>query len=168
MDRASESVDGVTRRLRHGLRDMAALSALPALCIGRSPEETLEIVVDALPTALSCDLLLLSVPRLSPDARARLDGKELTGQGLALLESAVGSVLEGSELVHLPGGRKLWCSEVELPFGEKRGRLLVGRNSPLDGETDRVLIRSAANLVGTALQAAQVLDLAHRKGHARA
>jgi CheY-like chemotaxis protein/nitrogen-specific signal transduction histidine kinase len=40
---------------------------------------------------------------------------------------------------------------------------VVGRGSPLDARTDRVLIRSAANLVATALESAKALELAHRK-----
>src|SRR5207244_3352902 len=51
----------------------------------------------------------------------------------------------------------------ELPLGRQRGRLVVGRRAPLDPETDRVLVRSAANLVGTTLETAVVLEGARRK-----
>ncbi len=40
---------------------------------------------------------------------------------------------------------------------------MLGRRSPLDPETDRVLVRSAANLVGATLEAANVLEAARRK-----
>ena len=53
------SADG---RLDRCIRDLAALNALPSMCVGRSPDETLEIVLDALPTALSCDLIYLKLP----------------------------------------------------------------------------------------------------------
>src|SRR4029079_1105296 len=43
------------------------------------------------------------------------------------------------------------------------GLLVAGRSLTLDPETDRVLVRSAANLVGTTLEAANVLERARRK-----
>ncbi|HXI55397.1 MAG TPA: hybrid sensor histidine kinase/response regulator [Polyangia bacterium] len=61
------------------------------------------------------------------------------------------------------GGRRLWCLEAEIPIGTERGRLLVGRTGPLDPHTDRVLVRSAANIVGTTLDNANVLEIARRK-----
>jgi hypothetical protein len=48
-------------RLQRCIRDLAALNALPSMCIGRSPDEALDIVLDALPTALGCELVYLQV-----------------------------------------------------------------------------------------------------------
>jgi hypothetical protein len=50
-----------SRLLQHCIRDLATLNALPAMCIGRTPSEALDIVIDALPTALSCELVHLTL-----------------------------------------------------------------------------------------------------------
>ena len=133
------------------------------MCIGRSPDETLSIVLDALPTALSCELVYLSLP--GPPVRdcavwrgARLDDAELT----ALRESLRGP-LDETQLRVVPRAGPRFCLEVDLPMGKARGRLVAGRGSPFDPETDRMLARSAANLVGATLESANVLDSAHRK-----
>jgi nitrogen-specific signal transduction histidine kinase len=57
----------------------------------------------------------------------------------------------------------MWCLEAEVPVGRERGRLVAGRGTPLDPETDRVLVRTAANRVGTTMETAEVLDAARRK-----
>jgi signal transduction histidine kinase/ActR/RegA family two-component response regulator len=61
------------------------------------------------------------------------------------------------------GGQRLWCLEAEVPIGAERGRLLAGRRAPLDPDTDRVLVRNAANTVGTTVETANVLEVARRK-----
>ena len=55
------------------IRDLVALNALPSMCVGRSPAETLETLLDALPAALSCELLYLEVPGSPPQQYAVLD-----------------------------------------------------------------------------------------------
>jgi signal transduction histidine kinase/ActR/RegA family two-component response regulator len=150
-------------RLEHCIRDLAALNALPSMCVGRSPDETLEIVLDALPTVLSAALVYLALPGSPPKTCATLDGKSAAGTTLAELTAAVTSEAVGSGAILVGDVGKLWCLEAEVPIGSERGRLIVGRRTPLDRETDRVLVRSAANLVGTTLEAANVLDVARRK-----
>lgn len=56
-----------------GMRDLAALVTLPSLCVGRSTEESLDILIDALPAALDCDLVYLAVPGAAPLERGVLD-----------------------------------------------------------------------------------------------
>jgi signal transduction histidine kinase/CheY-like chemotaxis protein len=150
-------------RLERCIRDLAALNALPSLCIGRSPDETLAIVLDALPTALSCDLVYLSVSGRLSKERASFAGRTIDESGLATLRATPTSESADTRPLELPPFGELWCVEAELPVGSARGRLVVGRAAPWDRDTDRVLVRSAANLVGTALEAAQVLEAARRK-----
>jgi hypothetical protein len=57
-------------RLHHCIRDLASLNALPSTCIGRSPDEALDVVLAALPTALSCDLAYLELPGTQAMERA--------------------------------------------------------------------------------------------------
>jgi signal transduction histidine kinase/ActR/RegA family two-component response regulator len=166
------------QRLRRCVRDLAALNALPSMCIGRSPDEALEIVLDALPTALSCQLIYLLVPSAGPGAspkeRASLHGaafrEETTElqQLRSLLANGKRPNEEEDETLDVPGVGKVWLLDVEMTMGgggggSKQGRLVAGRTEPFDAETDRVLVRSAANLVATSLENANVLDAARRK-----
>jgi signal transduction histidine kinase/ActR/RegA family two-component response regulator len=150
-------------RLQHCIRDLAALNALPAMCVGASPDKALAIVLEALPTALSADLVYLSLPGTPGKQRARVRQKELDESELSTLRDALDAEADGTAELVLPGAGKLWCYGAELPMGAARGRLVAGRVSPLDRETDRVLVGNAANLVGTALESANVLETAHRK-----
>jgi signal transduction histidine kinase/ActR/RegA family two-component response regulator len=150
-------------RLQRCIRDLAALNALPSLCVGRTPDDALEILLDALPTALDCDLVYLILPGSPPKERASLRGALLTESALAELRVVTTEDADGADAqVFLAGGR-IWCLEAEIPIGAERGRLLAGRGGPLDPETDRVLVRTAANVVGTTLETAHVLETARRK-----
>ena len=160
---STKGEDESARRLHRCIRDLAALNALPSMCIGRSPDEALDIVLDALSTALSCDLVYLALPGAPSTERAVLHGVLVPEPELPALAAAIGQTAgeDGPRVV--PGAGSLWCFEAEVPLGAQRGRLLAGRRAPLDPHTDRVLVRSAANLVGTALENARVLDAARRK-----
>jgi signal transduction histidine kinase/ActR/RegA family two-component response regulator len=158
---SNSSGDG-GRRLHRCIRDLAALNALPSMCIGRSPDEALDIVLDALPTALSCDLVYLALPGSPTKERASLHRTPLSEAERAALRAALADV-DSAGAVVIPGAGELWCFEAELPIRTERGRLVAGRRAPLDSDTDRVLVRSAANLVGTALETANVLEAAQRK-----
>jgi len=150
-------------RLERCIRDLAALNALPAMCIGRSPNEALELVLDALPTALSAELVLLRLPGSPAEERGTLRGRPLTTEERAAVERAraLGNGNEGA--FELEGGAGFRYFEAEVPIGKRRGLLLVARRTPLDRDTDRVLVRSAANLVGVTLETANVLEAAQRK-----
>src|ERR1044071_881800 len=82
--------DERARRLQRCIRDLAALNALPSMCIGRSPDEVLAIVLDALPTALSCELVYLMLPGSPATERAALRGTELPRAALAALAAGIG------------------------------------------------------------------------------
>jgi signal transduction histidine kinase/ActR/RegA family two-component response regulator len=149
--------------LQRCIRDLAALSALPSLCVGRTPEEALEIVLEALPTALSCQLVFLGLPGTPPKQRGRLDGEPMGEEQLAQIRAVTGAAADGAESQVFLGQRTLWCLEAEIPCGAERGQLVAGRGVPLDPEIDRVLCRTAANVVGSILASADVLEVARRK-----
>ncbi len=150
--------DGGDRRLHRCIRDLAALNALPSICIGRTPDQVVDLMMDALPTALAAELVLLRLPGPPPRERAVLRGQPPSEPILAALRAPVD---DGP--VALPGGGDLWRLEAEVPLAAGTGQLVVGRAAPLDPETDRVLVRSAANLVGATLESARVLEIASRK-----
>jgi signal transduction histidine kinase/CheY-like chemotaxis protein len=133
------------------------------MCIGRSPEDALDIAMEALPTALSCDLVYLSLPGSPPRERAVLAGSPLQDDQLAAVRGAIARDATGMADVPLPGIGKVWCLKAEVPIGSDRGQLCAGRRAPFDVATDRVLVRTAANVLGTLLQTATVLEAARRK-----
>jgi signal transduction histidine kinase/ActR/RegA family two-component response regulator len=149
-------------RLYTCIRDLAALNALPALCIGRAPEEALDLVLDALPTALDCELVYVALPGGPGVERATHRGPSPPAATLAAIRATLAtSAPEDGGLV-LEDGRLSYAS-ADVPLGAQRGRLLVARRAPFAADTDRVLVRSAANLVGMTLESANVLDAARRK-----
>jgi signal transduction histidine kinase/CheY-like chemotaxis protein len=159
---ASDSGDG-DGRLQRCIRDLAALNALPSMCVGRSPDEALDIVMDALPTVLGCDLVYLALPGSPAPVRARFRGAPASDAQLAELAAVTAAEADGSEALVVLGGERLWCLEAEVPIASERGRLLAGRARALEADTDRVLVRTAANVVGTTLATANELETARRK-----
>ncbi len=148
-------------RLHHCIRDLAALNALPSMCIGRSPAEALEIVLDALPTALGAELIFLALPGSPREERGVLRGRPLSTEDLVALNAALAAA-RGEPTLAVAGGT-LHYFDAEVPVGKERGLLVAARGTPLDPDTDRVLVRNAANLVGSTLETAIVLEAAHRK-----
>ncbi|MBV9945987.1 MAG: hybrid sensor histidine kinase/response regulator [Myxococcales bacterium] len=154
--------DAPVARLNHCIRDLAALNALPSMCIGRSPEETLDLAIDALPTALSCELVYLRLPGTPPIERSLFRGSKAPPKVLEAVRGTLAAA--GPDCGELAAfGARLYFTHAEVPLGSEGGRLLVARDRPLDHDTDRVLVRSAANLVGTTVESANVLDAARRK-----
>jgi signal transduction histidine kinase/CheY-like chemotaxis protein len=151
------------RRLERCIRDMAALNALQSMCIGRSPDEAFDLMLDALPTALSCDLVYLSVPGAPPVARATLHGAAVPEPALAAMAAFISSGAQTSAALVLPILGEFWCFDAQVTIGTETGRLLAGRSTPLDPDTDRVLVATAANLVGATLESARVLESARRR-----
>jgi signal transduction histidine kinase len=166
MSESSRSAPPGDGRLERCIRDLAALNALPSMCIGCSPDETLDVVCDALPTALSCELVMLYVPGPPTRARGSSNGAPLEPSRLQELGAELAAVESGGPFTTrlFPG---LDCYRAEIPASAAAAAhqawLVVGRRAPFDRETDRVLVRSAANLVGAAYQSAVVLEAARRK-----
>jgi signal transduction histidine kinase len=160
---AASSTDDAIDRLRRCIRDLAALNALPSLCVGRTLDEALETLLDVLPAALACDLVFLQLPEPTPHACGSVDRAPLTPEQLTQVAVLATDDSDGADATVFLAGERLWCMEAEIPVGAQRGRLLAGRRSPLDDETDRVLVRTAANLVGTVVESANVLEVARRK-----
>ncbi len=150
-------------RLRRCIRDLSALTALPSLCVGLTLEEALDVLADALPTALDCDLIYIRLPEPTPEERCSLHGVAVPAGQLGEVRSIGEHDDDGGEATISVAGERLRCMEAEIPLGALRGRLLAGRRTPLDPDGDRVLVRTAANLVGTIAENANVLEVARRK-----
>jgi signal transduction histidine kinase len=153
----------MSERLERCIRDLGVVNALPSLCIGRTPEEALTILLEALPTALDCELVYIQLPAPTFHERGALRGAPLVADELAQFRAVTADDNDGADGTVFLHGERMWCLEAEIPLGARRGRLLVGRRSPLDPDTDRVLVRTAANAIGTIVETANVLEVARRK-----
>src|ERR1700748_2878200 len=102
-------------RLEFCIRDLVALNALPSMCVGRSPAQTLEIVLDALPAALSCDLLYLRLPGSAAQGNIVLDRQPATADTRQAITSALaGQVLE-NDVITVSDAGLFWCFAADLP-----------------------------------------------------
>src|SRR5690349_5020031 len=123
----SDSPDEDDGRLQRCIRDLAALNALPSMCIGRSPGQAMDIGLEALPTALSCNLVYLAVPGASPEQRAMLRGNRVPDEDAA----GLGAALLAEPFVHdareIAGVGKMWCLGAEVPLSFAPGRLVAAR-----------------------------------------
>lgn len=156
------SIGGGGDRLQRCIRDLAALNALVTSCVGRTVDEAFDLVLDALPTALECDLVLLDLPEPHRRQAAVWYGARVGESRLGEIETAL-SAAKASNGPMAFGSTPLQWLEMDLPVGRECGRLLVARRSRFEDDTDRVLVRSAANLAGTAFESANVLEAARRK-----
>src|SRR5262249_10337075 len=121
---SSESGDG-SGRLYRCIRDLAALNALPSMCVGRTLSDALEIVLDALPTVLNCDLLYLRMPGNPAKECVSLGKKRLAEPRLTEVCQAVASSNAESDLLEIPGAGRIWCFRAELPLRSERGLLIA-------------------------------------------
>src|ERR1700748_476654 len=94
-----------TGRLQRCIRDLATLNALPSLCVGRTPEEAVEIILDALPTALACDLVYIRLPGRPPIEQGRFHGVAMSASELTEVAAVTVTDADGSSpQVFLAGG----------------------------------------------------------------
>jgi signal transduction histidine kinase/ActR/RegA family two-component response regulator len=151
-----------TVRLQRCIRDLASLNALVSACVGRSSDEVFGLLLDALPTALDCELVLLDVPHPRPRRAASWYGAHVSETQLQEIAAAASAARASGGLMAFGEVPLNWL-DVDLPVGRERGLLWVARRTPFEDDTDRVLVRSAANFAGTAIESANVLEAARRK-----
>src|SRR3954454_3991255 len=76
--RAVEKVSDEIRTLRRTMRDLVALSALPAVWVGYQPRQVAEGLADALLSTLRLDLVYLRLP--GPTAGQQIEVGRTAGQ----------------------------------------------------------------------------------------
>src|SRR5579884_62434 len=84
-----QSIGGEGDGLRRCIRDLAALNALVASCVGRTLDEAFDLVLEALPTALDCDLVLVDLPDPHRRRAAVWYGARVGESRLAEVETAL-------------------------------------------------------------------------------
>ena len=156
----SEDVVEENRRLRRTMRDLVALSALPAVWIGLPPAGIVRGLADVLLATLSLDLVYIrltsmtgtttEVVRTTP-RRGALDVEQVR----ALLDPVLTSDATTAPLVipdFLEAG-SLYLAVTRFGVSEEQGVLVTGcRNAEFPTERDRLLLGVGANQTAIVLQ----------------
>jgi PAS domain S-box-containing protein len=148
-----------SRTLRRTMRDLVALSALPAVWAGLRPLQVAEGLADVLRAALRLDLVYI-----------RLDG-QTQGQGIEVARTAGGTDkardigralapwLDGADLDAMPllanpvGPGTVRVVAVPIGCGRQDGVLVAGsRQTAFPSEEERLLLNVAANQAAAALR----------------
>ena len=156
------------RGLRRSMRDLVALSTLPAIWGDFGPAQIAESLADVLVGMIDLDILLVRVPTLPSkppyDAvRARTDGSYTVDQIRTLTDTLLAD-LDGTQAVpHALDGGTLGVVAMPLGVGGDCGILVAASAAPLfPTETDRLLLSVGANQAAIVLQRRRAEEQLHR------
>jgi PAS domain S-box-containing protein len=155
------------RRIRRAMRDLVALSTLPAIWIGLDDEGVARSLADVLLSTLSLDLIYVRLPkRTGKDAvevvRSRqqpdLEGDPAVRTALAPLLNA--SRGEAAPSIHDPfGSGTLRAATARFGGGDDHGIVVAcSRSSDFPTEQDRLLLGVGANQTAVVVQRRQAED----------
>ena len=157
--------DDEVRRLRSCIRDLVALSALPAVWVGRNADDILGGLLDVVRSMLRLELVYV---RLAAEdgatALERASGArtDLAHQGVAIGRALTPRLTEGAgdvaDVTSPLDGRPLRAVGLAFAVGAQPGLLIAAdgrRDFPTD--TDRLLLSVAVNQGAIALQSARLL-----------
>jgi signal transduction histidine kinase len=172
MSQADEALE-----LRRCVRDLVALSALPALWIGYPPWRILESVADALVGTLRLDLCYVRLPLPSDGTVAEVartssefaspDQVRTLGVDLAPW-LATAPPDQPARISTLAGSESLRIAVTSLGYEGSAGVVIAGsRRADFPTEQERLLFGVAANQAAIALQGARLYREARDAVHAR-
>jgi signal transduction histidine kinase/PAS domain-containing protein len=154
--------DAEVIRLRAVLRDLVALSSIPAAWIGREPPDVATGLADELIVLLQLDFAFVRLSDRSGagavDA-ARGDAWKTFPEWLERHLAASGQ-LSGKEIIPDVGGGIEPCRGVVIPIGvDGKGGVVAAACNRTDfpTETDQMLLSHAANHAATAFQSARLI-----------
>src|SRR5207248_3834944 len=157
-----DAVPGETRTLRRTMRDLVALSALPAVWAGYQPRQVAEGLADVLLSTLRLDLVYLRLPGQSEGQEievARTAGRPATpdqtrdiGRALApCLDS--GTADSAPSFLNSTGGGTERLVIVRIGGGREDGLLVAGsQQTGSPSEADHLLLTVGANQAAAVLQ----------------
>jgi C4-dicarboxylate-specific signal transduction histidine kinase len=152
--------DAEIRRLRIGLRDLVALSTIPAAWVGREPPAIAAGLADVLVGSLHLDgaFVRLCDPRGGdPVEVTRGNASNGFRESLQRHLAAVGQLSRRDVIRDLDGAGR--CRAVVIPIGiDAEGGLVAATSERTDfpTEVDQLLLSVAANHAATAFQSARV------------
>ena len=151
-------------KLRASMHDMVTLLALPAIWSGRSPTSILSSAVEMLSSLARLDLVYA---RLTPKEGQSEESVFLNGSVasdpklIAAVREGTGSLLAnpGIGFCDLPDTGRIHLLVAELGFYGGTGMIGFGaRRAAFPDRAESLLLRTAANLLATAIQGARLVD----------
>src|SRR4051794_39421632 len=160
--RAVEKVSDEIRTLRRTMRDLVALSALPAVWVGYQPRQVAEGLADALLSTLRLELVYLRLPgqtNVQEIEVARTAGgspptNQTRGIGRALAPCLDGAVIDPAPTVPNPvGPGTVRVVVVPIGCGQQAGVLVAGsQQTGFPSEADHLFLTVGANQAAAVLQ----------------
>src|SRR5258708_11176838 len=154
--------EGDALRLRRALRDIVALSAVPAAWVGREPAAIAAGLADVLVNSLPLDFAFVRLCDPSGDAAVEITRGSAWQACPDWLQChlAVNGPLSGREIVRDIGSGAQQCRGIVIPIGvNAEGGLVAAACNHTDfpSEIDQLLLSVAANHGATAFRTARLL-----------
>jgi PAS domain S-box-containing protein len=157
-----EKVSDETRTLHRSMRDLVALSALPAVWAGYQPRQVAEGLAEVLLSTLRLDLVYLRLPGQTEGQEievARIAGRPTTTDETRNIGRALAPWLDRAGIDSAPplpnpvGPGTVRVVVVPIGCGRQDGVLVAGsRQTTFPGEEDRLLLSVGANQAAAVLQ----------------
>ena len=160
------------RRVRGTMRDLVALSTLPAIWVGLGAEEIARSLAGALVGTLSLDLLYVRLPRRSPAAAIELVGArdKLGDEQEAAAKAALQPLAElragdaPATIAHPLAAGALHVAVIRFGVGENYGSLVAASRAPgFPTEQERLLLAVAGNQTSVVMQRRIAEDHEHEQ-----
>jgi len=162
--------------LRRNLRDLVALTALPAIWLGQSPQAIVESFTDALLRTLRVDFVYARLPAAG-ESGSPIEALSFDPRASDLSTSDIGRALRSfssSEGFAFPppissAGASVGLAQASIGLsGPTSGLVVAGmRSDDFPSSYDRLLVRVGANQLTTALQGAELRAVQERQRLAR-
>ena len=149
-------------RLKAALRDFVALSAIPAVSVGREPEAVAAGLADSLVEVLQLDFVFVRMSDPGGVATIEVTRGSARTDFRESLEGHVGPISSGAshDVVLDVGDRSRPCPGIAIPIGVNgKGGLVVAASTRSDfpSAIDRVLLSLAANHAAIAFENARLI-----------
>jgi len=156
------------RSLRRGMRDLVALSTLPAVWGDSGPERIADSLADVLVGMVDLEILLVRVT-MAPSAppydavRALSDGSYTVEQVRALADTFPGDPGDTQAIPELAGHHTRGALAIPLGVGGECGVLIAAsKAASFPTETDRLLLSVGANQAAVVVQRQRAEQQLHR------
>ncbi|HYC47461.1 MAG TPA: ATP-binding protein [Burkholderiales bacterium] len=175
MDPSDKSADAQSGDLRRALRDMVALSTLPAIWAAKSPAEIGQSLAEVLVKVLSVDVVYMRLPVHRNGCVTEAVASSARPEA-ALSASAAGKLFEpwlaagGSGTLRVPnpfGDGQLSIAVARFGHTGQYGNLVAGSSrADFPTETERLLLSVATNQAAVILQSKQAEERVRRSERA--
>jgi PAS domain S-box-containing protein len=168
MDSSVDAVVEENRRLRRTMRDLVALSTLPAVWFGLPVDGIARGLADVLLNTLSLDLVYIRLSPLRGQTTEIVRTRQRSNVSVDEVRSLLEETLSADAAAQPPVVSKffdvgsLYLAVTRFGVGEEHGVLVTGsRNPRFPTETDRLLLGVGANQTAIVLQRRRAEDQIH-------